>query len=146
MRVEDVDISSRVLRIVARRRLKTLASEAEIPIAPELAAILQTWIPRTGSEWLFPGVRRFGPWTGGKCGERACDRLRQAGEAVEVSGFTLQSLRHTFATHARRRWGISELELADILRHTSPRTQQLYIRPDPDPGSLNRAVQRVSYS
>ncbi len=145
--VEDMDPAAGLITVTDRRRLKTLASASPVPVPPELAAILKTWLPRCGSPWLFPGVRKKGPWTGGKYGERACDRIRQAGQEVGVAGFTPLSLRHTFATWARRRWGLSDLELRDVLRHISPRTQELYLHPDPDPGkaAFVASVARVSY-
>lgn len=145
LRCEDVDSALSVLRIVARRRLKTLGSEASVPMPTELAMIMESWLPKTESVWLFPGVRRVGPWTGGKCGERAGDRLKQAGEACGVVGFTLASLRHTFATLARRRWGLSAIEVATILRHSNINTQRWYVHDDPDPSAIVRAVSKVSY-
>ena len=145
LRTEDVNITVCVLRIVARRRLKTLGSEASVPMPTELVKILETWVPRTGSVWLFPGVRRVGPWTGGTCGERAGDVLKNAAQMVGVEGFTLLSLRHTFATLARRRWGLSAIEVATILRHSTVNTQSWYVHDDPDPTAIVRAVANVSY-
>jgi hypothetical protein len=40
---------------------------------------------------------------------------------------------------------MSALEVQEVLRHTSPRTQLLYLHPDPDPGAIVRAVRSVSY-
>jgi integrase len=143
--VEDVDLTRSLLRVSDRRRRKTEGSAAVVPIPPELVNILWTWIPECGCMWLFPGVRRKGPWLGGASGERACDRIRQAGQEVGVAGFTLLSLRHTFATHARRTWGLSDIELATILRHSSPATQAWYVHDDPDPRAIVRVVAKVSY-
>ena len=55
------------------------------------------------------------------------------------------SLRHTWATHARRSWGLSEIEVATVLRHSSPAAQAWYVHDDPDPGAIVRAVAKVSY-
>jgi integrase len=146
LKCEDVDLAAGLLRVVDRRRLKTQASAAAVPICPELRSILEAWLPRTGSGWLFPAVRkRDRPWVGGANGERPCERIREAGRECGVDGFTLSSLRHAFATWARRRWGLSSLELQEVLRHTSPRTQAWYLHPDPDPAAIVRAVERVSY-
>jgi integrase len=143
----DVDLATGLLRVVARHRLKTEASAADVPIAPELRAILAGWMPRCGSPWLFPGIRRRDrPWTGGACGDRPCDHLRRAGEELGIAGLTFQSLRHSFATWATRRWGLSPIELQDVLRHTSPATARWYIHPDPDPAAIVRSVARVSYA
>ena len=140
----DVDCTAGLIRIVARHRLKTVGSEAPVPIPPPLHPILHTWLPRCASEWVFPGVRLRGPWTGGACGTRACDQLRRAGEELGIAGLTLASLRHTFATHARRDWGLSDIELADVLRHTSPQTQRWYVH-EARQCDLVRSVSRVSY-
>lgn len=143
--VEDVNLATGLVAVVARRRLKTEASAAPVPIPPELSAILGEWLPLAGSPWLFPGIRKkCAPWTGGELGRRPCDRLRMAGEECGVEGLTFLSLRHTFATHARRRWGLSALELRDCLRHTSPSTQAYYVHPDRD--GLVRSVRGVSYA
>ena len=127
LQVQDVDLTTGLLTVSDRQQRKTEASAAAVPIPPELCKVLEAWLPRCGCAWVFPGVRRQGPWTGGKCGERACDRIRQAGQEVGVAGLTLLSLRHAFATHARRQWGLSEIQLADVLRHTSPATQKWYV-------------------
>jgi integrase len=144
LKCEDVELAASLLRVMDRRRLKTQASAAAVPIPPELRAILETWLPRTGSEWLFPGIRQRGPWTGGANGSRPNERIREAGRECGVEGLTLQSLRHTFATHARRQWGLSELELADVLRHTSPATQRWYVH-EARREELVASVSRVSY-
>jgi integrase len=144
--VQDIDLAAGLLRVVERRRLKTEASAATVPIAPELGGIIAAWIPRCGSAWLFPGVRsRDHPWTGGANGERPCDRLRQAGEDIGIQGLTLNSLRHAWATWARRRWGLSAIQVQEVLRHTSPRTQAWYLEDEPDQAFRVRAVSQVSY-
>ena len=99
LQVQDVDLTAGLLTVSDRQQRKTEASAAAVPIPPELGDVLRVWLPRCGCAWVFPGVRRQGPWTGGKCGERACDRIRQAGQEVGVAGLTLLSLRHAFATH-----------------------------------------------
>ena len=143
--VIDVDLDASLLTVSDRERRKTERSAAAVPIPPELVEILRAWIPRCASRWVFPGIRRKGPWTGGACGERACDQIRQAGQDVGVAGLTLMSLRHTWATHARRTWGLSEIEVATVLRHSSPATQAWYVHDDPDPGAIIRSVEKVSY-
>jgi integrase len=143
--LEDVSLFMGLITVSDRQRRKTEKSAAVVPIPRELSVILADWMPRCGCEWLFPGFRRQGPWTGGACGARACDRIRQAGQEVGVEGLTLLSLRHSFATHARRRWGLSDIEVATILRHSSPATQAWYVHDDPDPRAIVRAVAKVSY-
>ncbi len=146
LQLGDVDLATGILAVSDRIRRKTPGSAALVPIAPELNLVLASWRPRVlgRSIWLFPGVRFRGPWTGGAYGARAVDALKAAGQAVDVEGLTFASLRHTFATAARRRWGVSALELRDILRHTSPATQEWYLDP-PSPAELLDSVSRISY-
>jgi len=144
----DVSLSLGTILVSDRLRRKTEQSAAIVPIPRELSLILADWLPRcwcTMPAWVFPGIRMTGPWTGGACGERAGDQVRQAGQEVGVEGFTLLSLRHTFATLARRHWGLSDIEVATILRHSSPATQAWYVHEDPDPRAIVRMVERVSY-
>jgi integrase len=145
LKVEDVKLPERVIEIVSRpeNRLKTVESEAPVPIPEELAKILAGWLPRARSEWLFPGVRGRGPWTGGMNGERPTERLRKAAEEVGVYGLTLLALRHTFATWARRRWGLDARQLMHVLRHTTERTQENYVQPEYS--DLVASVAKVSY-
>jgi len=146
LRIEDVDLDARILRVVERRRrLKTLGSARRVPICPELSIVLGGWMPRTECDWLFPGVKRLGPWTGGTSGKCPTDRLKAAGRAVGVEGLTLNSLRHTFATWSRRRWGISGLKLRDFLGHTTEHTQEHYVHEETDVTAFVATVDRVSY-
>ena len=144
LKAEDVSLATGLLAVSDRTRRKTAISAAPVPIPPELAQILATWLPRCASEWLFPGARFHGPWLGGANGTRPCDQVQEAGRECGVEGLTLSSLRHTFATHARRRWGLSALELADVLRHTSPRTQSWYVH-EARREELVASVRHVSY-
>ena len=121
-----------------------MISEEEV-LQRATAEILAGWIPRTDSPWLFPGVRRQVPWRNGRPGTRPIDRLKSAGRDAGIEGLTFQSLRHTFATYARRLWGLSELELMTVLRHTSPGTQRAYVHSLPEHGPLVQSVREVSY-
>jgi len=109
---------------------------------PPLAPILEAWLPRCGSDWLFPGVRLQRPWTGGSPGEKPLDQLQAAGREIGLEAVTFQMLRHTFATHAAS-WGIGPIHLKQILRHTTLRTQRHYIHEDPE--GLRRAADRVRF-
>lgn len=129
LRVEDVALDPGVLWIRPRRRLKTTASAAPVPLADRAVEVLARWLPRCGSEWVFPHTRLTGPWTGGPIGGRPLDRVKAAAREVGVRGFTFLSLRHSFATHAEA-WGLSELMLQRILRHTTPITQWHYRHAD----------------
>jgi integrase len=125
--VADVDLVAGTITIRTNRRrgLKTRKSAARLPIAAELGNVLAEWIPLTGSEWLFPGVRRKAPWLEGPHGDKALDQVKALGLRAGVPGLTIQSFRHTFASLSEG-WGIGELALQRILRHTRIRTQRAY--------------------
>lgn len=144
-RVEDLRLEAGVLEVSNRRRLKTEASAAPVPVCPELGEILGEWLPRCGPDWLFPAVRGRAPWTSGELGHRPVDWIRGAGEELGILGLTFQSLRHTFATWARRRWGLSGIQLKDVLRHTTEHTQEHYVHGELEHGPLVASVAMVSY-
>jgi integrase len=131
LKVEDVLLDDRIIEVVPRlrNRLKTVASGQPVPIPEALAPILADWLPWTGCEWVFPNAYRSSPWVGGSPGYRPIDRMKRLGQRAGVEGFTFQSLRHSWATHAEW-WGISEAMIMRILRHTSVRTQQSYRHAD----------------
>jgi len=52
--------------------------------------------------WVFPGVKRTGPWTGGTRGKRAGEILRLAAGEIGLAGVTPDTLRHSFATAPAR--------------------------------------------
>lgn len=133
LKVADVDFRAGLLLVEARprlNRLKTRASAAPVPIPPELRVVLRRWIRVVGSDWLFPAQHRRGPWLGGNASARACDRLKAAGEACGVTGLTLQSLRHSWATHAEGPWHLGEGQIQRVLRHTRPMTSRRYRHAD----------------
>jgi integrase len=133
LRAADIDLAAGVLRLRSnsRRRLKTRGAAAPLAIPPDLAAVLADWIPRSGCEWLFPGVTRSGPWLGGPPGDKALDQVKALGARAGVPGLTILAFRHTFATLAER-WQLGELELQRQLRHTRRRTQDAYRGADLD--------------
>lgn len=143
-RVEDLDVARGVLRLVPNgaRPLKTAASRGLLPLPEAASERLALWARRCGSEWLFPGWRRERPWLGGVHGYRAGDQLRSLGWRAGVEGLTFQSLRHTYATLAES-WGLGELELQRILRHSRPATQLHYRHADLD--MLRAAAQKVRF-
>jgi integrase len=144
-RVEDLDLGRRVIWVSPRRRLKTEASAAAVPIAGELAPILEAWLPHAGSAWLVPGVRREGPWRGGAPGYRPLDRLQQAAARIGLEGVTFHGLRHTLATLLVQRWGRSAEQVSWVLRHASPRTTvEHYIHAD-ELATLAAVIAPVSY-
>ena len=80
--------------------------------------------------WVFPGLKRRGPWVGGMVGKRPADRLRAAGELCGVADVTPHALRHTLATHLRGHYGLSGEQVRRILRHSQAATQEHYLHTD----------------
>jgi integrase len=146
MRVEDLDFGLGILWVIRRvgRTLKTVGSEAAVPMPGPLSAILLEWAPRCGSGWLFPGCKLQGPWTGGTTGRKSSDRLKQAAESAGISGVTPHTLRHSLATHLRGFWGLSPKQIQMILRHSNQYTQELYCHEDL--ANLGSLVREVSFS
>lgn len=121
----DFDLAGGVFIIDSRRRrLKTKASGQPVAIPAALGGFLEAWLPSCGSTWAFPGSRRKAPWLGGSPGRKPLDRLKAEALAVGVEGFTFQSLRHSWATHAEGPWGLSDPQIQRNLRHTTIRTSK----------------------
>ena len=146
LRLEDIDLLEQIIRVVPlpSRQLKTPESARAVPIAPELAAILADWMPHTGPEWLFPGIKRRTAWHGGKPGYRPADELREACLAAGIPPGTWQWLRRAWATHAESAWLLSDPAIERILGHTTATTsKRWYRRADLD--NLRALGQRISY-
>jgi integrase len=139
MHVADVDLAARVLYVRPHKtRLKTVASEAPIPIPEALVPILSSWlahqmdaphgfpIPQT-CDYLIPTLHRKGPWHGGKVGCRPCCRLKAVAKLAGVEGATFQTFRRSWATHAEYH-GLGEAMISRVLRHTTTRTARQHYR------------------
>lgn len=142
-KVADYHLDDGFFDLVAHRRLKTSDSEQPIPLPSRLVAILRDWLPKTGSDWAFPNKGRMGPWTGGSPGRKPLDRIKIAGERAGVKGFTVLSLRHSWATHAESLWDLGEGVTKRVLRHTTTRTQLHYRHADLP--NLRRRVEGISF-
>jgi len=127
LRPWDLDLVRRTVAIEARRshRLKTRSSAATLPLADPARDVLRLWLPRVACDWLFPGVRKRGPWTGGPPGQKAVDQIRQLGERAEVAGVNFLTFRKTVGTLAKA-WGAGPLEVQALLRHADRDTQRAY--------------------
>jgi integrase len=142
--VHDVDLIARTITIAPRRtfRPKTKKSAARIPIADDLASVLALWLPRTGCRWVFPGVELVGPWTHGSPGYKALDEVKAAGLRAGITGLTIAGFRKTIGTLAKS-WGLGQLELKALLRHSNVETQRWYDEEQLD--SLRPAVARIQF-
>lgn len=131
LKVADVLLDERLILIVSREnnRLKTARAAQPVPIPEALAGVLADWLPHAHCEWVVPNVYRKAPWTGGSQGHTPLDRMKRLGVRAKVEGFTFQSLRHSWATHAEY-WGLSDTMIQRVLRHTTTRTQMHYRHAD----------------
>jgi integrase len=143
LHADDVDLPNRLIHLVERSgsRFKTEKSAQPVPIPEELAVILEAWLyrrmdsPEAGfprppeCPYLFPNVTRRGCWTGGPIGHKPGDQVKAVGQRAGVKGFTLLSLRHSYATHSES-WGLSPMMVQRVLRHTSLQTQMHYRHAD----------------
>jgi integrase len=144
LKASDVDIAEGIISVKSRRRrrLKTRSSAAPVGIPAELAPIIDIWMRRSGSEWVFPGKRGVCPWVGGSPGHKPLDQIRALGDRAGVKGLTIKSFRHSLATHMKR-WGCGPLAVKDQLRHGDVKTQSYYL--ENDLADLRETASKISY-
>ena len=146
-RLEDLDLvgKSPKLAIVPRRRLKTEESARNLPLPEVLSEILGEWLPHAGPVWLFPGIKRNGPWTGGSPGYKSQDELKAVAKAVGITQITWHSLRHAFGTYSLEHWDVPLWVVQRVMGHTDQRTTARYLHLSNSP-AIAAAVRSVSYS
>lgn len=135
LRWADVRLVQRVIRVRHRsaacdgdsgKRLKTEASERDVPIPEEIASILAqlaTTVPVGPSDPVFAGD--FGDYF---CAYRVFKKTRKA---AKLAGLTIHDLRHTFAVHAVLS-GVPIVRLQKLLGHSTPVMTMRYMRHAPD--------------
>jgi integrase len=134
--VVDLELEAPCPRLVIdprRRRLKTVASARSVPVPAALAEVLERWIPETRSPWLFPGVRRMGPWNGGAGDDKSLEQLKRAAAGIGIERITWHSLRHAYGTAALEQWDVPLWVLQRVMGHTDIRTTQRYLHLDGSP-------------
>jgi integrase len=142
----DFDLYHGVWAVVARHRLKTEGSERLVPLCAEAVTVARAWRAQTGCEFVVPRCDRQGPWVCGGIGHRLTDQLVAAGETCRVEGFTCQSLRHSFATWARRLWGLTGEQVSEILGHTMVTTHvENYLHARLELPELGDIARRIGY-
>jgi integrase len=104
---------------------KTVKSARTLPMADPLVDVLRLWVPMCGSEWLFPGTRLKGPWTGGSPGYKAVDQIAAAAKRAGIGHTTPIYFRKWFGTNAKA-MGLGPLEVQSFLGHSNPDTQASY--------------------
>jgi integrase len=144
LQVGDVDLVHGLIRVEPRRRLKTEQSAATVPMPSALAVMLGDWVPYTGSQWVFPGVRRVGPWDGGPEGGRPLDELARAARETGLGHITFHALRHAYGTYALEHWGLPLWVVQRVMRHTDARTTARYLHLDGSP-AIAAAVRPIGY-
>jgi integrase len=146
--VEDLDMEAGTFHVNYERqkalRLKTRGSDRDIPLPDVLREVLRGWLPHAGPTWLFPGVRREGPWTGGTKPYRAIDHLKRAAKEVGIEQITWHSLRHAYGTAALERWDVPIWVVQRVMGHTDPRTTERYLHLDDSP-KIAASVRGIGY-
>ena len=141
----DVSMEHHYIRLRSRKKkkLKTRPSARFVPIHEELSPVLDRWLARIdGCEWVIPGVRLKVAWTGGSPGKKPLDAIAAVGRRVGIHGLTIQSLRRSIWTHAKR-FGLGQLEVQDLLGHGSVRTQDWYL--EEDLADARAAIRKIDY-
>jgi len=101
LRWKDIDLEKNCIHV--RRNytpesgfttLKTKAARRKVPMMPRLRQLLEAYEPGPGAELLFPGEVEEQPL----CRPPIRRHFERALNAVGLSGYTLHSLRHTFAS------------------------------------------------
>lgn len=140
LHVADVDLDRRIINVTSRRRLKTNASCAPVPMCLALVPILRSWLEvrvevpvdftvPSDVPWLLPTLTRRGPWLHGSPGAKPRDRLAAVSARAAVPGMTFQSLRASCATRMEGA-GYSALTIQRILRHSHQATSRWYLGAD----------------
>lgn len=140
----NVDLFAQSLTIEAKPewKPKTAKSAAKLPMPGALTRVMLHWIPRTRSRWLFPGVRGKTPWISGPPGYKPLDQIKAAGKRAKIENLTIASFRKTIGTNAKA-WGLGQLELKSILRHTNTKTQEFYDEEDLE--ILRHATSKIDF-
>jgi integrase len=107
-------------------RLKTHASDRDVPIPAVLAEILAEHATRFASEpndVVFPGnLEDY---------DKAREAWRRICEQSKIAGCRIHDLRHTYGVHATR-GGVPLARLQRLLGHTTPSMTMRYMRHAPD--------------
>lgn len=141
---EDVDLRGHLFQIrrsvVGRHedQPKSEASEAEVPITPELASVLKGWrkAERPVNGWLFGSELTGRPFHRDSLQER---HLGPAGRRAGISGLGWHSFRHTYRAMLRELGTPLEVQQY-LMRHASITTTMQYGKFDPERARALREV------
>jgi integrase len=99
LRWSDIDIEGGIISIGTRTGGRQSRFKPRVRIQSELRTILKEWLPECGCEWVFPGVRRRGPWSlGGRGpGNDPIKSLREQGILAGIeTPITFEGLRRFY--------------------------------------------------
>ena len=130
LRAGDIDSAQMIIRVVPSKGRK----DRHVMLPPEVLDLLRQWWkarPRwydvgvaPEQRWLFPGRNRHQPLTTRQFGRLFKEATKAAGLRKTLS---LNSLRHSFATHLLER-GKDIRVIAALLGHDKPETTARYTR------------------
>jgi integrase len=145
LRVCDVDLRNGFLDVNADEHdLKTAASAAPVPIAPELAPVLEEMACTAPGRFLFPTwLDSDRPWTGGKAHASPRGRIRALGERAGVQDLTPIRFRRGFIRTASNYVGFGQKQIAKVARQNTLQAQEFYDQRDPL--GLQQAMQRFTF-
>ncbi len=121
LRVEDVDLSRRRMRLSTKKRLDGSLEYDWLPIADALFSVLSGHLGRVAGPWVF-----VNPKTGKAYFERA-KWLKRLCRKAGVCPFGLHAIRHLTASILAEE-GVPLVQIQQILRHKRLTTTERYIR------------------
>jgi integrase len=147
LKISNLDLDAQTIEVewTDEERTKTEESQRTIGMPDALREILDNWLTVSGHpEWVFPNCLGTGHWHEGSAHNKPLNQLKAAAIEVGVEGFTLLSLRHTWATHAQLLWQLAPATIAKNLGHTTIKTSYAHYTED-DLASLKEAVKIISF-
>jgi integrase len=141
---EDINLSTGIITVRARRQLKTIASARMVPMPPRLKKILEEeWLPFRQSApdgfldatamacpYAFPNTTRTSYWHGGPPGHSPLARLKSVAQRAGIADFgsaTYAKFRHAWATQAEF-LGIPGAGIQRVMGHTTELTSRRFYR------------------
>lgn len=118
LRRVDIDLQSGKIRIPIRESQQPAFDPPLVELAPKLAAILDAWMRRINSEWLFPDSKGTGPASGNSVrrGHRLAS-LEDVGRELGIPGASFKGLRRSWELRSHR--GIARKPPRSVARRFS---------------------------
>lgn len=126
LRIEDLDLGARVLRVRQVKVCTTLSLPLSIPATRVLARYLRCGRPRTVRPELFLSVTApLGPFTRGAIAEAFRRRVDRSG--LPLTGYSPYGLRHGFALRLLER-GVGIAAIGELMGHHTLESTAVYLR------------------